>query len=118
MTTVVILLLGFGAILIVSAIESNPDGSDVSVLQTISDVWNDKLNFTQGNTNNSTNSGTPPAPPAPPAPPSSTGGGGGGGGTKKTAQQAPVGWGPTTIADQRAISYAVQMQTYGMTHNT
>ena len=50
MTTVVILILGGAAVLILSALESNPDGSDVSVIQTVKDVWDDKLNFAQGNT--------------------------------------------------------------------
>lgn len=52
MTTLVILLLGLGAVLISSSLESNPDGSDVSVLQTISDIWNDKVNFSQATSNN------------------------------------------------------------------
>jgi hypothetical protein len=50
MTTVVILLLGLGAVLITSSIESTPNGSDVSLLQTISDIWNDQVNVQQGNT--------------------------------------------------------------------
>ena len=54
MTTLVILLLGYGAVLIVSAIESNADGSDVSVMQTISDIWNDKVDVHKGNTPPST----------------------------------------------------------------
>jgi hypothetical protein len=59
MTTVVILLLGLGSVLIVSAIESNPDGSDVSVIQTVKDVWDDTLNFQQGNTPSAGSTGTP-----------------------------------------------------------
>lgn len=50
MTTVVILLLGAGLVLITSAVESTASGSDVSILQTISDIWQDKVNFQQGNT--------------------------------------------------------------------
>lgn len=53
MTTLVILLLGLGSALITSAFETNPDGSDVSLLQTISDIWNDNLNFKQGSTSTS-----------------------------------------------------------------
>lgn len=47
MTTVVILLIGLGAVLLVSAFESNPDGSDVSVIQAVTDIWNNNLNFSQ-----------------------------------------------------------------------
>lgn len=45
MTLLVVLLLGGGAVMILSALESNPDGTDVSVLQTIKDIWNDNLSF-------------------------------------------------------------------------
>ena len=50
MTTVIILILGGAAVLIISAVESNPDGSDVSIIQAVKDIWNDNLNFQQGNT--------------------------------------------------------------------
>ena len=48
MTTVVILMIGFGAILIISAIETDPTtGKSVNVLQTMVDVWQDNLDFSQ-----------------------------------------------------------------------
>lgn len=48
MTTVVILMIGFGAILIISAIETDPaTGKDVSVTQTFRDVWDNQLDFSQ-----------------------------------------------------------------------
>lgn len=48
MTLLVVLMWGAGAILIVSAIETDPStGQSVSVLQTVSDIWNDKVDFHQ-----------------------------------------------------------------------
>ncbi len=48
MTLIVVLLWGLGAVLIISAIETDPKtGKSVSVLQTISDVWNNRLDFSQ-----------------------------------------------------------------------
>lgn len=48
MTLVAILLFGLGAVLVMSAIETDKTtGKSVSVLQTISDVWNDRLDFSQ-----------------------------------------------------------------------
>lgn len=49
MTLVVVLLFGLGTVLIISAIETDPKtGKSVSVLQTIQDVWNNKVDFSQG----------------------------------------------------------------------
>lgn len=48
MTLVVVLLLGLGAVLIVSAIETDPTtGKSVSVLQTVQQIWNDQIDFGQ-----------------------------------------------------------------------
>ena len=48
MTLVVVLWFGLGVVLIVSAIETDPaTGKSVSVLKTISDIWNDRVDFTQ-----------------------------------------------------------------------
>lgn len=58
MTTVVILMMGFGVILIISAIETDPaTGNGMSVLQTFSDVWNNRVSFSQpgGATGGATN---------------------------------------------------------------
>ena len=77
MTTVVILMMGFGAILIISAIETDPNtGNSVSVLQTISDVWNNRVSFTQP----SMTTGGPPA----------SGGGGSSGGFGSRLPPQPV----------------------------
>jgi hypothetical protein len=60
LTLVVVLLFGLGSVLVMSAIETDPaTGKSVSVLQTIANVWNNQLDFSQ---------------------PASSGGGGGGGG--------------------------------------
>ena len=60
MTTVVILILGFGAILIISALETDPStGNSVSVLQTISDVWNNKVSFAQPSSSTPGSASTP-----------------------------------------------------------
>ena len=48
MTLVVVLLFGFGALLVISSIETDPTtGKSVSVLQTIGDVWNNRVDFSQ-----------------------------------------------------------------------
>lgn len=48
MTLVVVLLFGLGSVLVISAIETDPTtGKSVSVLQTIQDVWNNKVDFSQ-----------------------------------------------------------------------
>lgn len=48
MTLIVVLLFGLGSVLIVSAIETDPKtGKSVSVLQTIADVWNNRVDFSQ-----------------------------------------------------------------------
>lgn len=48
MTLVVVLLLGLGAVLIVSAIETDPTtGKSVSVVKTIAEIWNDQVDFSQ-----------------------------------------------------------------------
>lgn len=48
MTLVVVLLLGAGFVLIISAIETDPTtGRSVSVTKTISDIWNDRVSFQQ-----------------------------------------------------------------------
>lgn len=58
MTLVVVLLFGFGALLVISAIETDPTtGKSVSVLQTIGDVWNNRVDFSQPGTNASTGGG-------------------------------------------------------------
>ena len=60
MTLVVVLLLGLGSVLFISAIETDPTtGKSVSVPQTVQQLWNSQVNFSQ-----------PPGP-------SSSGGGGG-----------------------------------------
>jgi hypothetical protein len=47
-TLVVVLLFGLGSVLIISAIQTDPaTGKSTSVLATIQDVWNNKLDFTQ-----------------------------------------------------------------------
>ncbi len=67
MTLIVVLLWGLGAVLVISAIETDPKtGKSVSVLQTISDVWNNRLDFSQ---------------------PAAAGGGGSGGGFLAQQQQ-------------------------------
>lgn len=48
MTLVVVLLLGLGAVLVVSAIETDPTtGKSVSVIQTAQDIWANNVNFAQ-----------------------------------------------------------------------
>ncbi len=48
MTLVVVLLFGLGSVLILSAIETDPaTGKSVSVLLTIANVWNNKLDVSQ-----------------------------------------------------------------------
>lgn len=65
MTLIAVLCFGLGAILMMSSVASNPDGSDLSVTQTVVNVWNNDINFTQGN--------TPPPKPAFSGPGSSNG---------------------------------------------
>ena len=44
MTRVIVLMLGTGVVLIVSSIETDPKtGKSVSILQTVSDIWNNNL---------------------------------------------------------------------------
>lgn len=48
MTLLVVLMLGAGVVLIVSSIQTDPTtGKSVSVLQTISNIWNNKLTGSQ-----------------------------------------------------------------------
>lgn len=48
MTLVVVLMFGLGGVLIASAVETDPKtGKSVSITQTISDIWNDKVDFSQ-----------------------------------------------------------------------
>ena len=78
MTLVVVLLLGLGSVLFISAIETDPTtGKSVSVIATIQQIWNNDVNFSQ------------PAGP-----------GGGGGGTAKTYMAATV---PATLTYQQAL---------------
>lgn len=59
MTTVVILMIGFGAVLIISSLETDPTtGQPVSIVQTVQDIWNDDVNFSQ--TAPTTTTGNPP----------------------------------------------------------
>lgn len=64
MTLVALLLFGLGAVLIMSAIETDKTtGKSVSVLQTIVGVWNDKLDFSQpGQTGGTAATYVPPSP--------------------------------------------------------
>src|SRR5215471_2354771 len=49
MTLLVVLMWGFGTVLIISAMETDPaTGHSVSVLQTIQDIWQNKLSFPSG----------------------------------------------------------------------
>ena len=67
MTLVVVLLLGLGSVLFISAIETDPTtGKSVSVIATIQQIWSDQVDF-----------GQPQGP-------------GGGGGTAKTYLVADV----------------------------
>ena len=48
MTLVVVLMFGLGFVLIASAIETDPKtGKSVSITQTVSDIWNDNVDFSQ-----------------------------------------------------------------------
>jgi hypothetical protein len=48
MTLLVVLFLGAGAILVASAIESDPKtGENVSILKTLSGIWNNTADFSQ-----------------------------------------------------------------------
>ena len=77
MTLVVVLLLGLGSVLFISAIETDPTtGKSVSVIATIQQIWNNDVNFSQ------------PAGP------------GGGGGTAKTYMAATV---PASWTYQQAL---------------
>lgn len=65
MTTIVILLLGLGAVLLISSLETDPaTGQSVSVLNTISDIWNDRVNFSQGSSTVTTGGQDSSAPPS------------------------------------------------------
>ena len=67
MTLVVVLLLGLGSVLVISAIETDPTTKkSISVMTTIQQLWDNNVNFSQ------------PAGP------------GGGGGTAKTYMSADV----------------------------
>ena len=48
MTLLVVLLLGLGGVLVVSAIETDPGtGKSVSIMGTLGDIWNNTLDFSQ-----------------------------------------------------------------------
>ena len=73
----VVLLLGLGSVLVISAIETDPTtGKSISVIATIQQIWDNNINFSQ------------PAGP------------GGGGGTAKTYMAADV---PATLTYQQAL---------------
>lgn len=58
MTLVVVLMFGLGSVLVISAIETDPTtGKSVSVVQTIQDVWNNRVDFSQPSTSAATNGG-------------------------------------------------------------
>lgn len=68
MTLLVVLMLGAGFVLIISAIETDPStGKSISVLKTIGDIWNDRVSFQQpaissgnpGSSSSSSSSGSP-----------------------------------------------------------
>lgn len=105
MTTVVILMMGFGAILIISAIETDPTtGADVSVLQTFRDVWDNRLDFSQPSS-------------GPSSPASGGGGGGGGGGSNGGLAQghlAPLGTAAPSLAFRNdLVRHDVRYRYYG-----
>lgn len=59
MTLLVVLMLGAGAVLILSAIQTDPaTGQSVSVIQTIRNVWNNKLTPSQAGFNAGANAAT------------------------------------------------------------
>lgn len=54
MTLLVVLLYGLGAVLVASAIETDhKTGRSVSITQTVQDIWNDTLDFSQPASNSS-----------------------------------------------------------------
>ena len=77
MTTLIILLLGAGAVFGVAAFASDSSGNPVNILGTISNIWNDNVSFSQSATTTPTtsatsNQGTTTALPNYTAPPSTT----------------------------------------------
>lgn len=73
MTLLVVLMFGFGAVLIISAIETDPKtGKSVSITQTINDIWNNTVDFSQPAESGGNAGGGQTA---------NSGGGGGGGGS-------------------------------------
>lgn len=69
MTLLVVLMLGLGAVLIVSAFETDPGtGHSVPVLQTIADVWNNTVDFSQPGKSDQPPVPNRPAPTPTPAP--------------------------------------------------